>query len=175
MRRWVLVLVLVCATQLAMASELMLSRLYVSERYEKATWSGQFADLAGAAWNLSEFYEAKNTTWTAKAEWLGSMNYFGDWWWVHRVSLDSGVKTRAQSISPHFKYGMGVMRLGNRSGYVLILDGMLQTGAKNREAICVDGFSREYHCGSGLPWSMYRPKAHLREAVSVELRYVRSF
>lgn len=175
MRHLALGLVLVCATLHAMASELTLSRVYVSERYDKASWSGQFADLGGAAWNLSEFYEVKNRTWTAKGEWLGSMSYFGDWWWVHRLSLDSGIKTPAQSITPHFAYGMGVMRLGHQSGYVVMLDGLVQTGAKNQEAICVDDFRREYHCGSGLPWSMYRPKEHFRDAVRVEFRYVRRF
>jgi hypothetical protein len=175
MRLWVIWAVLCCGATHAWASELVLSRVYVSERYEKATWSGRFADFGGAAWDVSRFYEVKNRTWTAKSEWLDQMGYFGQWWVVHRVSLDSGVKTPAQSITPHFKYGLGVMRLGHQSGYVVMLDGLVQSGAKNREAICVDGFEREYHCGSGLPWSMYRPKDHFRETVSVELRYVRRF
>lgn len=159
----------------AAAYEVSINRLFLTDRYYKSTWSGQFQDFSGTSWNLSGFYEVQNITWTFKSEFIQPINYFGDLFILHRIGLDSGVKTKAQSISPHLKYGLGFMRARRKSGLLIIFDGIIQSGAKNSESVCFDQFEREYHCGSSLPWSMYDMKNDFKDGASVKVQYIRSF
>lgn len=159
----------------AIAYDLSLNKLFLTDKYFKSTWNGHFQDFSGSSWNLSSFYEAKNITWTFKSEFIQPIGYFGDTFLLHRIGLDSGIKTPAQSISPHFKYGLGFLHVRHKSGLMFVVDGLIQSGAKNSESVCVDQFDREYHCGTALPWSMYNKKDNYKDGLSFKLQYIRRF
>lgn len=174
LRYFCLAALLIFASE-ASAYQISLNRIFLTDQYYKSTWEGQFQDFSGSSWNQSSFYEVQNVTWTLKTEFIQPIYFLGDFFLLHRLDIDSGVKTPAQSITSHLKYGIGFIYLWGNSGVSMNFDGVIQSGARNRESICIDDFDREFHCGNGLPWSMYRKQENYKDDLFFRIQYIRRF
>ena len=115
-------------------------------------WSGLFVDYSGRAWDTSHLYRNKRAHLNLEASVLQKLS--DRVLWMHGFTVDNGYKSPLFEMTPEFGYHPSLIFVPNRSTTLSIhLFGFFRSGGASVERPCVDGFDREFHCGTGLPWS----------------------
>ena len=125
----------------------------VSSHFYKVPYTGYFTAVNGSFFNASQYYKSQRTelhlsgitaiflneTWTLKFDWTFDQGFYSDLYQVGS-SLKSNI-TFIKSLEN------AKMELG--------LQNAIFMGGSVQEKACIDTLQREFHCGTGLPWSDY--------------------
>lgn len=146
-------------------------------------WTGRFVDFAGNHWDVSRFYEAKYQIISGnvvigqaidrKQESKKSETVI---FFLHRIDFDTGFKSALYEAQPFISWSpTGIVSLNEHLSLAVGVQNLFSLGGHTRESPCFDDFRREFHCGTGLPWSDY-PNKKTRfspaKKLQVSIRYV---
>ena len=89
-------------------------------------------------------------------------------------SFDNGYKSDLFNTNPVLQ--LGAFLVVKRSNLLIEFgaNNLLQIGGRVSERACVDSLSREFHCGTGLPW-VDRPPANIDNQKKFLVRVTYSF
>lgn len=124
-----------------------------SSHFYKVPYTGHFTAVNGSYFDASQYYKSQRTelhisgftavflneTWTLKFDWTFDQGFYSDLYQVG-TSLNSNV-TFIKSLE-NAKIELG-------------LQNAILMGGSVKENACIDTLKREFHCGTGLPWSDY--------------------
>ena len=124
-----------------------------SSHFYKVPYTGHFTAVNGSYFDASQYYKSQrvelnisgftavflNEAWTLKFDWTFDQGFYSDLYQVGS-SLKSNV-TFIKSLE-NAKIELG-------------LQNAILMGGSVRENACIDTLNREFHCGTGLPWSDY--------------------
>lgn len=129
-----------------------ISNIFLKNGYDRGSvWDGKFVAPNGNAFDTSDFYEAKRETLTGNL----NLNWMPNDHLLITVptNFDTGYESALFKTEAIIGIGFGISyRTSNRLIQVGGLN-LIQIGGDTSERPCVDSFSRQYHCGTGLPWS----------------------
>ena len=125
---------------------------YSSHFYE-VPYTGHFTAVNGSNFDASQYYKSQRTelhlsgftavflneTWTLKFDWTFDQGFYSDLYQV-RSSLKSNVTFIKTLENIEIELG---------------LQNAIFMGGSVQEKACIDTLQREFHCGTGLPWSDY--------------------
>ena len=124
-----------------------------SSHFYKVPYTGHFTAVNGSYFDASQYYKSQrvelnisgftavflNEAWTLKFDWTFDQGFYSDLYQVGS-SLKSNV-TFIKSLE-NAKIELGLQN-------AILMGGSVQENA------CIDTLKREFHCGTGLPWSDY--------------------
>ena len=124
-------------------------------------WSGRFNAMNGDAHDMAHFYRAKRQQFNVQA---AIRLHEGPRLRIALpVQMDNGYRADLYQAEPYLGGGLIVQWAATEQLSVSFhLYDALQIGGDVRESPCHDGFRRQFHCGTGLPWSDAGP--HLRQS-----------
>lgn len=124
-------------------------------------WSGRFNAINGDTYNVTQFYRSKapqfNLTMAIR------LHQSARWRVALPVQMDNGYRADLYRARPYL--GLGLVAQWAKSERLVLgfhLHDALKLGGEVREYACYDGFRRQFHCGTGLPWTDAGP--HLRKS-----------
>lgn len=124
-------------------------------------WSGRFTAMNGDAHDMAHFYRAKRQQFNVQA--AIKLHEGPRLRIALPLHMDNGYRADLYQAEPYFGGGLIVQWAKNeRVTWGLHIHDALQIGGGVRESPCHDGFRRQFHCGTGLPWSDAGP--HLRQS-----------
>ena len=138
----------------ANSSESFLKIYSLSNDYNQSkVWSGYFIAPNGEVFNTSNYY--KNTK--------NEFHINGEFFFInlkrkHTVGIpfyyDNGYESSLFKAKEKFDLGLSVSGiLSDSIVYGISATSLLQFGGDLNEYPCVDSFNREFHCGTGIPWT----------------------
>ena len=124
-----------------------------SSHFYKVPYTGHFTAVNGSYFDASQYYKSQrvelnisgftavflNKIWTLKFDWTFDQGFYSDLYQVGS-SLKSNI-TFIKSLE-NTKIELGLQN-------AILMGGSVQ------EKACIDTLNREFHCGTGLPWSDY--------------------
>ena len=115
-------------------------------------WSGYFLAMNGRAYNVSPFYETKTPELNAKS----AIEIYRSG--VLKLSIpihfDNGWRADLYQADRFLGLGLSAYYAPTRKDLITLhLLDIVQLGGQVTEQPCYDSFRREFHCGSGNPWS----------------------
>lgn len=115
-------------------------------------WSGRFSALNGDQYDVAHFYLSKRLQFNMRTAFTISE--------TSRLRLtvplhyDHGYDATLYEATPYLGLGfIGQWAASDNLQLGLHVHDGLQSGGKITERPCHDGFSRAFHCGTGLPWT----------------------
>ena len=113
-------------------------------------YDGRFTALNGERYDVSEFYTSRKL----------ELNIAGVALWTKSPQLsiklpwffDYGYTSTLYNSEPILQVGVFFIINENKNSLEFGLSNLLQIGGKISERPCVDHLSRDFHCGTGLPW-----------------------
>ena len=160
MRRFLLILGLAasCLPSLSAAFEIsardfrLLGISGDSDFRKLRVWSGRFTDFSGKSWDTANLYQSDRPHFNVTATVLHRLS---DRFYVaHGIRLDNGYRSSLFEMTPEVNYNPTFAYVHSKATtFSLKLFGFLRYGGDVKEKPCVDDFDREFHCGTGLPWS----------------------
>ncbi len=119
-------------------------------------WNGHFAALNGDIYDMRDFYRSKRPEINAR---IGVLAHESARLKVHLpIHFDNGYQADLYEAQPYL--GLGVITQWAATDTLVLgfhLHDALQIGGKVRETPCHDSFRRDFHCGTGLPWTDATP------------------
>jgi len=123
-------------------------------------WQGKFTGLNGQLYDVSDFYQSKRASFSARAIFSKAAQRppsYRPLTWLLPIALDAGYQARLYQAAPHVSLGFGAaIAVAPQAMVSLRVDNVLRLGGTIKEQPCYDGFRRQYHCGTGLAWVDYR-------------------
>jgi hypothetical protein len=123
-------------------------------------WDGRFNAINGDAHNVAHFYRAKGPQFNMRT--AVKLHETPRLRLTLPLQIDHGYKADLYRARPYL--GLGLVAQWAASERLVLglhLHDALQIGGEVRESPCHDSFRRQFHCGTGLPWSDAGP--HLRQ------------
>ena len=113
-------------------------------------YDGRFTALNGEEYDVSEFYTSNKL----------ELNVSGVALWTKSPQLsirlpwyfDNGYKSTLYNSEPVLHVGVFFMMYKNQNSLEFGISNLLRIGGTISERPCVDHLSRDFHCGTGLPW-----------------------
>jgi len=113
-------------------------------------YDGRFTALNGERYDVSEFYTSKRL----------ELNVSGVALWTKSPQLsirlpwyfDNGYKSTLYNSEPVLQVGVFFIVFKSQSSLEFGISNLLRVGGTISERPCVDHLSRDFHCGTGLPW-----------------------
>lgn len=124
-------------------------------------WSGRFNAINGDPYDMAHFYRAKRPQFNVQA--AIKLRETPRLRLSLPVQMDNGYAADLYRARPYL--GLGLVAQWAATERLVLgfhLHDALQIGGTVRESPCHDGFRRQFHCGTGLPWSDAGP--HLRQS-----------
>jgi hypothetical protein len=118
-------------------------------------YSGRFTAINGDKFDASEYFKSSNLEL--------SISGFSAIFFENNLSiklnwlLDIGYNSALYNVQPSLLGGVGLIKSNPGSKFEIVLNNLFFLGGELSERACVDVLEREFHCGSGLPWSDYVP------------------
>lgn len=114
-------------------------------------YSGHFQAINGDYHDASEYYKSERLELNASGllliSWSPSTTLKMPWF------IDLGYKSRLYNVDPVIEFGVFVVNIKENRTLEFGLDNLIKIGGKVSEQPCVDSFYREFHCGTGVPWT----------------------
>lgn len=129
-----------------------ISNIFIKNGYDRgAVWDGKFTAPNGTVFDTSEFYTATRETLS------GHLNF--NWMLNDNLlitlptNFDTGYKSALFKAEAILGIGFGISY--GTSRHLIQVGGLnlIQIGGDTSERPCIDSFNRQYHCGTGHPWS----------------------
>lgn len=114
-------------------------------------YSGHFNALNGDYHDASEYYKSERLELNISGLLLIAMSPSTTLrlpWFV-----DLGYKSRLYSVDPLIEFGVHVVNIKGNRTFEFGLDNLVKIGGEVSEQPCVDSLYREFHCGTGVPWT----------------------
>lgn len=129
-----------------------LTKVEINQEFDRTTiWSGVFKDLSGSEWNVSQYYENQQETINTN---LYFRHNFDRFTFFTKLHYNNGYESVLQDVDQQFFLSISThYQIKSNLSVNLLIDPIIQFGGSMYEYSCKDNFSREYHCGTGLPWS----------------------
>lgn len=126
-----------------------------SNHYYGLPYSGYFTAVNGTDFNASEYYQSRkkefhlsgiaafflNEDWSIKLDW----------------TIDSGYYSDLYQVDPSFLSKISLIKSSADTKVEFSISNAFRLGGNVTEKACVDTLKRDFHCGTGLPWSDYHP------------------
>ena len=124
-----------------------------SRHYYGVPYNGSFQAANGEQYDTSEFYINNKPELHLKgiSAFPLTKNVFLKFNWI----LDFGYFSELYEASPSILSSVVLTKIENKVKYDFGLKNAFMFGGKVSEFPCVDTLSREFHCGTGLPWVDY--------------------
>ena len=125
--------------------------LYGSGKHTYSSpYDGRFTALNGERYDVSEFYTSNRL----------ELNVSGVALWTKSPQLsirlpwyfDNGYKSTLYNSEPVLQVGVFFIVYKSQSSLEFGISNLLRVGGNISERPCVDHLSRDFHCGTGLPW-----------------------
>lgn len=131
-------------------------------------YSGHFQAINGDYHDASEYYKSERLELNANGllliSWSPSTTFKMPWF------IDLGYKSRLYNVDPVIEFGVFVINIKENRTLEFGLDNLIKIGGKVSEQPCVDSFYREFHCGTGVPWTD-RPKVFQGKKIALSLSW----
>ena len=133
-------------------------------------YTGHFKAINGNSFDVSEYYQPANTEFNIS----GVILLFLDNGTTIRIDghFDNGFRSALYEVDQSLSFGLNITKTFENKHLNLGISNLLLFGASVKERACVDDLQRDFHCGTGLPWSDYKgfeiqlqPKAILKWSV----------
>ena len=133
-----------------------------SDYTQSDVWTGNFVALNGKSFDVSHLYESERQTFNVSGYFLfGESNAKTSF--LIPFKYDNGFSAPLYSAKNRLDVGLVINhRIDTKLSMNFGVIELYSLGGKITENPCLDGFDREFHCGSGLPWVDYRPQAHTK-------------
>lgn len=124
-----------------------------SEHYYGRPYTGFFTSANGEFHDASDYYRSNSSELHLKGIALlrASETEFIKFNWI----LDFGYSSELYTVRPSLMTDISYVIAKQNVTYNLGLKNAIMLGGKIEESACVDVLSREFHCGTGLPWADY--------------------
>ena len=119
-------------------------------------WSGNFIAPNGKKFQLGDFYKSKNIELNLKTNLVYKLNSSLI---VIPIKFDNGYKSDLLNVSPIYSMGLIISKKIKNFNILVGVDNLIKLGGKINEQPCFDEFKREFHCGTGKPWTDYQGKS----------------
>jgi hypothetical protein len=124
-----------------------------SVHYYGKPYTGLFTSANGEFHDASEYYQSNSSELHLKGIALltPSESQFIKFNWI----LDFGYHSELYSVATSLMTDISYIILEKNTTYTFGLKNAIMLGGRIKESPCVDSLSREFHCGTGLPWTDY--------------------
>ena len=116
-------------------------------------WSGNFVAPNGKKFQLGNFYKSKNIELNLKTNLVYKLNSSLI---IFPIKFDNGYKSDLLNVSPIYSLGLIMSKQIKNFNILVGVDNLLKLGGNIIEKPCFDKFKREFHCGTGKPWTDYQ-------------------
>jgi hypothetical protein len=116
-------------------------------------WTGKFTALDGNQFDASQYYQSESNELTVKGS--VEFNFENNFSSLVFFRFDNGYRSRLYNVKPFGSFGGGLIFTKNNIGFSLVVKDFLQIGGELDEKSCYDRLDRDFHCGTGLPWTDY--------------------
>lgn len=145
-----------------------------AEYSQSNVWRGQFIAPNGLKFDTSKLYQSDRPEFNLSAQLL-ILNPKQNTNFIVPIRFDNGYKSPLYSAQRRLDIGFWAVHFPNEKLMLAFgFSNILTTGGKINENPCVDSFSREFHCGTGLPWMDYKDYSHTKKSmkeIAFKLRY----
>ena len=117
-------------------------------------WDGNFTAPNGDKFHLGNYYKSQNTEINLKTNILYKMNSN---LLIFPVNFDNGYKSNLLEVKPIYSMGFLISKELENLKLIFGFNNAFKIGGSIKEKPCYDKFDREFHCGTGQPWSDYKP------------------
>lgn len=147
-----------------------------SEHRHSDVWSGVFKSLDGNVHDASRYFKSK----TIEGYVEGTFEYTitNHLSIVLPFEVDLGYDSDLYKAKPSLALGLGFAVADDTWAITTSVDRAFAFGGDIVETPCVDSFERDFHCGTGIPWSDYevlKPKTHYSPDNFFKATFVRRF
>lgn len=119
-----------------------------------SVYTGLFTAIDGSQHDASKFYKSKQfeffTTGLVTYDLNANLNL------LFPFTLDAGYKSDLFVSQPSLILGIGAIYKTSRWSVSGLFQNLLPIGGRVTEKSCVDSLDRDFHCGTGIPWSDYQ-------------------
>ena len=154
-------------------AEVKLVQLSADQNHRMSeVWDGQFRALDGTRFDTSAFYESSKTTFSAAGVFAYTIT--PQLTAVMPFSADAGYQSQLYQAAPGLELGLGVLWSEANWNVGLVGRSLTRVGGRVTEQACKDSINRQFHCGTGLPWTDYQirqPTLDRSATLSFQLRF----
>lgn len=155
MKTAVLILFLILAPFSKAYSEVSLYNISGGSTHRlSSVYSGYFTALDGSQHDASSFYKSKRFEFFTSG--LASCGVNENLNILIPFAFDAGYQSDLFVSQPSFILGFGAIYTSRRWDVSGVFQNLLSIGGKVTEKSCVDSLDRDFHCGTGIPWSDYQ-------------------
>ena len=126
-----------------------------SNHYYGLPYSGYFTAVNGTDFNASEYYQSQKTEFHISG--IAALFLNEDWSLKLDWTFDNGYYSDLYEVDPSFLSKITLIKSSEDKKVELSINNALRLGGNVTEKACVDTLKRDFHCGTGLPWSDYQP------------------
>lgn len=149
----------------------------------RGVWSGRFVDFAGNQWDVSRYYKPKYQIIRGNVIFGQAIDQKQESkkseaviFFLHRIDFDTGFKSALYQAQPFISWSpTGIVSLNERLSLAVGFQNLFSLGGHTKESPCFDDFRREFHCGTGIPWSDYpykKTRYSPSKGLQISVRYV---
>ena len=172
MRTWLGLLALLLLATPARA-DIKLAQLSADQNHRMSeVWDGQFRALDGSRYDTSAFYESRKTTFSAAGVFAYSIT--PQLTALMPFAADAGYRSQLYQAAPGLELGLGLLWSEANWNVGLIGRSLTRLGGRMTEQACKDSINRQFHCGTGLPWTDYQirqPTLNRSATLSFQFRF----
>jgi hypothetical protein len=155
MKTVVLILFLILVPYSKAYSEVSLYNLSGGSLHRlSSVYSGYFTAIDGSQHDASSFYKSKRFEFFTSG--LASYDVNENLNILIPFALDAGYQSDLFVSQPSFVLGFGAIYSTHRWDVSGIFQNLFLIGGRVTEKSCVDSLDRDFHCGTGIPWSDYQ-------------------
>lgn len=126
-----------------------------SNHYYGLPYSGYFTAVNGTNFNASEYYESQRTEFQLSG--IAAIFLNEDWSLKLDWTFDNGFYSDLYQVDPSFLSKITLIKSYADKKIEFSINNAVRLGGNVTEQACIDTLEREFHCGTGLPWSDYQP------------------
>ena len=154
MKKFLLTIIFLLITEKVFGSNLLnFVETQGSNKYSQSlVWNGNFISPNGKRFNLGHFYKSKNFELNLKTHFLYKLNSSI---LIIPINFDNGYSSDLLNVSPVYSMGFIMSKNIKNINFLFGIDNALRIGGNIKEYPCYDKFKREFHCGTGVPWTDY--------------------
>jgi len=126
-----------------------------SNHFYGIPYSGYFTAINGTHFNASQYYESQKTEFHLSG--LAAIFINVEWSIKLDWTFDNGFYSDLYQVDPSFLSKITLIRSHEKNTFEFSINNALWLGGNITEKACIDTLNRNFHCGTGLPWSDYQP------------------
>lgn len=155
-----IILILILAfqsTELCASETVVISDVFVVSSHRATNvWTGKFTAYDGTQFDVSHYYNSEAPELSAS---FNISKYITDQITLFSpVFIDAGYQSHLYTVNPLLTAGIGLVMAQQSSQISFYATNLFQYGGAVSETSCYDWLNRDFHCGTGIPWTDYQQK-----------------